>query len=185
MLSPLWCAAAPLFLLDPAQPLTRDLQLGLHVTSTHLSAVNPTDAPELLVFVDRDSGNSAHVVVPAHGVFEANFPAWTLTGLELTIVAHGPSGVAVSSGWSLEGLRNRSQDYLWFDLEHEHAHAWARTPHGFELLDAQGNSQDIGPHMSCSPSAPAAQPHVPVVTPDDGSNGDLPPRLRRDPAPPV
>ena len=185
MLSTLCCAAALCAASDEVPVLARELQLAVRVTPTSFVALNPTDQPEVVVLFDRASGRNAKLIVPAHGAVDAGFPAATLRGLELAIVARSAGGPVVCGTWSVEALRDRTRDFVWFDAEQGHAHAWSRTPNGFELLDEQANAAGFGPHLMCSPPPPAPLPHVPVITPNDGSKGDLPPRLRRDPLPPV
>lgn len=158
------------------------IDLALRVTPKRFTALNPTDRPELVFLFDTRSERRATLIVPARGQVDVALPEGALRGLNMVIATRTESGPVTTNAWNLEALARRGDDFMWIDVERGVEHAWQRTHNGFAPLFLQGFEGRSAPLFL---SAPPPATHVPVVTPHHGSSGAIPPRLERQPLPPV
>lgn len=186
MLSTLLVAAALCAPVERAIDPTaqHDLDLALKVESTHLVAVNPTPRPIALVLSDRDHGRRAVLIVPAGAQVETHFAPSALQGLSVSIATRDDAGLCATGSYSLEALRDRTHDFVWFDAHDEQVHAWVWSRGKFVLVDEHARETSGDGASLCAPPLPPAM-HVPVITPHDGQRGDIAPHLAKKPLPPV
>jgi hypothetical protein len=163
----------------------RALQLVVHVDSDRFFAYNPTSHAELLLFTDTASGTRAVVALAAFAETDYRCPDSVRGSIDVQVVASDAAGLVYGGRWSLEDLYEQSNDGVWLEATHSHAHGWTHDGSGWLGLDAI--DAGTGAHSLCTPP-PAAPPdplHVPGITPSDVHQGDLPPRLESKPLPPV
>lgn len=187
--------AAPLFLSSPGDPVPApegELELALTVGTGHLTLVNPTAWPAL-VLLGSEGRALESVVVPSRGDRSFEFPRHTLAGTTLALVTVDQDGrPRPSASYAVDDLISAGYGTVWFestlDVTDGHSvhggdgqlgssvHAWGELAAGLEHvapLEATGT-------VSVPPPAPG--PHVPVITPKKRPKGELPPRI--DPLPP-
>jgi hypothetical protein len=159
----------------------RKLETAVLVTPCTFYAHNPTDRLQAIVLEDAQ-GLRSTIYLPAHGTFDSRFSEGTLAGLRMTVMTRNEAGVLVSSsGWFLHEMSQVIDDFVWVDVQ-DHAHGWTRSADGsFLAVDVVGQPDTSGDHSSCNSSAL----HVPVITPNDEPDGELPPPLPPEPAPPL
>jgi hypothetical protein len=159
----------------------RELELAVLVTPTTFFASNPTDRLQAVI-LEGATGLRSTLLIPAHTTFDSRFPEGTLEGLQITVMARTNAGVLVSSGsLPLEPLSEAGHDFIWFDVQ-THAHAWIEADDStFLVLGSSAQPDTSGSHSSCS----SAALHVPVVSPEEESVGELPPPLPPAPLPPL
>lgn len=167
-------------------------QVGVHVTPTALVARNFSGTPQVLVFIDEQSGQRALRALGAGGSFEFRFPRQTLEAIALEVVCHEDGAWHATGSIELATVLERGSETLW--IQHDtntRSTTWTQRGAEVTLTDAgpsalpddlDEHSGGIGPGFLNPACAPA---HVPVVTPSDRPNGGLPPKLEDRPLPPV
>ena len=162
------------------------LQLVVRVDSYSFLAFNPTDRPELIEFTSDLRGTRAVVVLAPYEEIEYSLTPGAFDGIQLEVFADDHDVVVRSGRWSLTKLRDSASGGAWIENGCGHAHTWAHQDAAWQQLDASGIDGSGGPHALCAPplTPPPPAPHVPVITPEDGQHGDMPPRLDK-PLPPV
>ena len=172
--------ATSLFL-GPAEEVANErgaspVEFVARVTDQRLIAVNSSREAQLLLFRDREGGRRASSVIAAGGEIAFDFPGGTLNQLLLRVVSVGTGSVVSSAEYDLGALASGSFEFVWMESASGAVSAWGMSP--------------VGPSYLPSTSEPtitnqATAPHVPVITPTDKPNGDLPPRIEEKPLPPV
>ncbi len=187
----MWIELSLLFAISPAasggvleaQACAR-VEIVARVGETRFLAVNPGELPQLLLFGDPARGVRAALVLPPGGEIESRFPTSALEGLALELVSSTPAGLASSGAFWLEPLRDERYDAV----------LMAGSPSGTLAFGERGGSvQALAPDCALTSLAASAGPiaasllpaHVPVATPADKKNGDLPPRMENKPLPPM
>ncbi len=177
MLSLLLAASALPAPLAPAPTLDFALSVG----PRSLRAQNTSFVPELVLLRDPRTGRETRFVLPPQRKLELRFPAGAIDGLELRVVTRDAQGPRLGACWSIDLLRTAG-DSVGFDLDTHPFHAWAFGPRGTSVLTSNDLPASGSPAPLCAPPTP---PHVPVITPHDGTRKDLPPRLEIKPLPPI
>ncbi|MCC7013286.1 MAG: hypothetical protein IT454_12045 [Planctomycetes bacterium] len=169
-------------LISPFVPAP-EIDLALRVTTHEIVAVNPTDRPEILFVFDAHSTPRGALVVPARGQARWSVLPGGLRGLEFVVATRNDLGTACTFKWTFEAFAALADDFVWIDVDRGRAHAWKRTQQGFAPLAPELLGGSVPPpNFLCAPSNAA---HVPVITPHKGSAGEVPPRLERQPLPPI
>ena len=159
------------------------IEVCLHVGATSFRALNRGEQPLLLVF--HADGNVALQVLPAYAEVAWSFPRHALDGIAVE-VASRRLGAWVSTGTlALGGLLVADEGELWITSTEDGASAYAVTASGLEPVAASAGaltSDDDAPLPGATGPGPM---HVPVITPSDVPQGDLPPKIEEQPLPPV
>jgi hypothetical protein len=162
-------------------PPTADLELVARLGETRMSAHNPGERPQLLIVGELDGCARVRTWLAPGATLDARFPHGSLSGLALEVVSFGPFGVTSSGLLPLTELASAGFDAFWVESTAGGSHAWGRSGPTTTALGA-ASSGFSGLSAGARPPKPV---HVPVVTPADRRNGDVPPRLEKKPLPPL
>ena len=180
-------ALAALAPLPSTSTLNGSAELVMLVTSTRFAAVNPTASSQLLIFREIVGGARASVLVPPGGDVDYAFASGTLHGLSLEVVSSVGDTLSTTGALSLEGLAASEFDDVWVFSYLTHSHAWGESLAQFWLVSPIDADFDASAHSDCAEPDGSSLPliHVPGITLDGKTPGDLPPRLEPEPLPPV
>ncbi len=186
-LAPLVCAAVPA--LDPldfqaAAALGRaPIVAGIHVTATQFRARNFSSVPQLFVFKETSGGEIAVRPLLAGGEMAFSFPADALADFEVE-VASKDRGVWSNTGLlKLDGLNTHDGSLVWIESNNGRASAWLESSGSY--LPLESGASELPGRVVETIRETESPTHVPVITPSDHPNGDLPPKLEERPLPPV
>lgn len=189
LLAPLVCAALPA--LDPldmqaSAALGRTpIVAGIQITATQFRARNLSSVPQIFVFKETAGGEIALRLLSAGGEMMFSFPADALADLELEVVSRQHGAWSDTRLLKLGGLNAGAGSVLWIQSNAGRASAWLESHGDFLALDSGESTLPSRVLETASADEPLPPTHVPVITPSDRPNGDLPPRLEDDPLPPV
>ena len=161
------------------------LELVARLGESRLSAFNPGRHPQLLVLGELDGVARARTWLAPGGTLDARFAPGTLAGLALEVVSFTAHGMRSSGALALESIAAEGLDAFWVESNDAASRAWGRR--GESLLALAPCDALLGGFALSMPAASPRAPrptHVPVITPADRKNGNLPPRLEKKPLPP-
>lgn len=171
--------ATSLFL-GPAEEVANErgatpVEFVARITDERFVAVNSSGEAQVLLFTDIGGGRTARALVAAGSEIAFDFPAGTLHNLLLRVVTAKNGSVSTSAEYDLGALAAGNYEFVWLESQAQFMTAWGMSPAGPSHLPSTTE-----PTMQA-----ASAPHVPVITPTDKPNGDLPPRIEEQPLPPV
>jgi len=163
---------------------TAQVELVARLSENRMSAFNPGERPQLVILGEVDGTHRASTWIAPGGTFDARFPTSSLSRLALEVVSFGPDGVRSSGALAMAGLAAAGFDALWIETSPLGTQTWGR--YGNQAVALAACSPGLSGLCSNAPrSSPPRPIHVPVVTPADRRNGDVPPRLEKKPLPPM
>lgn len=167
MFSSLIAAAACVAL--PALPEhAAPVDVALHLSTSEVCARNASLEPQVLVF--HSEGQRVLHVLPAGAEVSWSFARHALTGVDVSLWSYAGGAWRTGEVHALESLVARGVEGLFLASR---GTDWGANADGtlFELA-----GEDAG----------AFNPmHVPVITPSDTPPADLPPKIEKEPLPPV
>jgi hypothetical protein len=167
-----------------ASPRSAQLELVARLGETRMSAHNPGERPQLLIVGEVDGDARARTWLAPGASLETRFPPGSLDGLALEVVSFGPGGVTSSGALALAELAAAGFDAVWIETSSLGSQTWGRSGALTSALSASSLGLS-GLSANAPRPAPPKPVHVPVVTPADRRNGDVPPRLEKKPLPPL
>jgi hypothetical protein len=168
---------------DPTQNVP-PIDLGFVVRTTDFFAHNFSTDPQVLFF--RSGDFLTWRVVQPGATFSSTYARQALDGLYLE-VAHQEGGLWLSSGnFDLGAVCDSGADAVWVQRGLQPP-SWRELGAILSLISTDPTElPDWLPMPDASTSTPPLQPlHVPVVTPVDRPQGDVPPVLDDKPLPPA
>jgi hypothetical protein len=168
-------------------PVPEELQLLARASSTRFVAINAATTSQLLVFGDSQGALAQLLLAPGE-TFDASFPAGTLDGLFMEALVFSGGGWTRSGALSFDDINTEGVDALYVEAGPNGTQAWLVDPIGRVLVESSGTLLPPQFESVCSSSS---QPlileplHTPVLTPADAQQGEVAPKLERDPLPPV
>lgn len=160
------------------------VEVGFVVESNDFYAVNFSFEPQVLFF--RSGEFVTWRVIPPGGRFTSTFSRAALEGLRLE-VAHRVEGIWMTSGnFDLAAVADSAADAVWVQRGTSPA-AWRELGEILTLITTEPTGLPAWlPMPTVDESTPPLQPlHIPVVSPVDRPQGDVPPVLDERPLPPV
>jgi hypothetical protein len=161
--------------------------VGVHVTPTRLVARNYSARPQVLAFVDAESGACVLRPLGVGATIGFDYPTRALESVRIEVLAPALGGWRGSGVFDLSGALVHGPETLWIQSEVRGC-AWVQLGHELERASAEPSvlPEGLTAPLAASAAAPACAPaHVPVVTPGDKPRGDAPPKLEDHPLPPV
>jgi hypothetical protein len=161
--------------------------VGVHVTPTRLVARNYSARPQVLAFVDAESGQCVLRPLGAGATIGFDYPTRALESVRIEVLAPALGGWCGSGVFDLSGALAHGPETFWIQTEVRGC-SWVQSGRELERADASESvlPEELTSPLAASAAAPACAPaHVPVVTPSDKPRGDAPPKLEDRPLPPV
>lgn len=166
---------------DPS-PAPQPIDVGFVVRNTEFFANNFSAEPQVLFF--RSGGFMTWRVVQPGAVFTSSYSREALDSMQLEI-ARNENGLWMSSGlFDLGAVCDSGADAIWVQRGTQPA-AWRELGSLLSLFTTTPTElPNWLPMPPVSASTPPMQPlHVPVVTPVDRPQEDVPPVIRERPLP--
>jgi len=163
---------------------TAHLELVARLGETRMSVYNPGQLPQLLILGELGGVARARTWIAPGAQLDTRFAPGSLAGLALEVVSFTDGGTHSSGMLALEDIASAGYDAFWIETTSQGSHAWGRSGSSLWTI-GPGDAGLTGLAFSV-PTVRALRPtHVPVVSPSDRKNGDVPPRLERKPLPPL
>lgn len=194
ILLPLACAALPTldtFDLQAAASMHREpMAVGIQITATQFRARNLSSIPQVFVFRETSGGEIALCPLVAGGEMVFSFPADAITSLEFEVIsrrggAWSDTGFMKLDGMKLDASSADAGSIVWIRSNTGHSPAWLETRGGFAPFESEASTLPTRVLDTLRDDESLPPTHVPVITPSDRPNGDIPPKLEDGPLPPV
>lgn len=167
---------------DDPNPAPQPIDVGFVVRNTDFFAHNFSTEPQVLFF--RSGSFVTWRVVQPGAMFSSTYARQALDGLQLE-VAHKEGGLWITSGnFNLGPVCDSGAEAIWVQRGLAPA-SWRELGEILsQITTAPTALPEWLPMPTADPSQPELQPlHVPVVTPVDRPQGDVPPVLDDAPLP--
>ena len=185
--------------LEDANPNSRvefedSIALELSIEETHFAAQSLAQVPLMLIFASEDHAFETAFWLPPGARYDEDFARGTLNGLIFEVLTPAESGWSVTGSISFTDSLPQDGGQLWLlDCGHFVAgrgegEALAAVAPAGSLLPPRLNSFSGPGNNEASVLEGHSHPklmHVPAPTPTDKPKGNLPPKLRKKPLPPV
>ena len=167
------------------------VEVVVQATPERFLALNATSQPLVFLFGTDDGIRVVEKVVGPGEVLDFPFPAILPTGLALEIVKPTEQGLVASGAISVSTYRDEGYTALWAHAPELSASFWLTYPDGLRFVPV---ASLLPPSMRAAMVAEPAGPvvpytviprHVPVISPNDKPTDDAPPKLEKEPLPPV
>jgi len=166
MFSSLLSAACVALITLPGHAAPFDVALRL--STSEVSARNASAGPQVLVF--HSDGQRVLHLLPAGAEVTWSFPRHAFAGVDVALLARADGGWRLGEVHALEELVARGVESLYLAALGEDSGA-----------NADGTTFGL-PGEDTGAFGPM---HVPVITPSDTPPADLPPKIEKEPLPPV
>ena len=167
------------------------VEVVVQTTPERFLALNATDQPMIFLFGTADGSRVVERIGAPGEKLDYPFPAVMPTGLAFEIVKLTDMGWVASGAISVTTYRDAGFTALWAHAPELSTSFWLTYPDGLRFVPVTSLlPPSMRAAMVAEPAGPIApyrlQPrHVPVISPNDKPSEDAPPKLEKDPLPPV
>lgn len=162
------------------------VDVGISVTSTRFFARNFSGVPQVLLF---QSGSALLWRTLAPGCdLTWEYPTQMLTGVRFEVASWSEGAWRRTGTFALEDVAARGTDALWVQGDFSRT-SWSEIGSALFVEDTGASlfPSSLPGESSAGSDGDAllAPVHIPVITPSDGPDGDVPPNIEEPPLPPV